>query len=688
MLQMMQKKVVEESEKAEELYEKYMCYCRSSDGALSKSISLAEAKIPEVGSSIEASSANKAQLDADVKSHQMDRDAAKAAIAEATAIREKEKAAYDKSFADGETNYAALKKATVAISQGMAGSFLQTSAAATLRAFLGKKQGMLESDRQEIVAFLSGQQGGEYAPASGEIVGILKQMTDEMFKDQEELSATEVEAVRVYEALMSAKKKEVAALSTSIEEKMARVAELGVEIQTMKGDLDDTSAGLTEDKAFLADLEKGCTSKTAIHEEEKKARADELVALADTIKVLNDDDALELFKKTLPSASSSFLQTQVSVAAVRSRAQAILSSVRVRIPHGQGRHRLDFIALALHGKKIGFDKVLALIDELVATLKSEQADDDHKKEYCAVQLDAADDKKKSLERSLADLETVIEDTKEGVDNVAHEIEALKVGIAALDKSVAEATEQRKAEVAGYKELMASNTAAKELLLFAKNRLHKYYSPKLYKPAAKRELSSGDRIFENEGGFIPTAAAGGIAGTGISALLQLASGTHRRQALPPAPEVAAAYAKKSEESGGVLAMLDLLITDLDKDMTAATTEEKDAQEDYAKFMADARDKRAEDSKSLTDKEAARADLESSLEQSGAEKKSEAQELMGAAKYIHSLHAECDWLLQYFDVRKDARAEEVEALGRAKAVLSGADFSLLQRSARGRKFLRRG
>merc|ERR1719446_539920 len=159
-----------------------------------------------------------------------------------------------------------------------------------------------------------------------------------------------------------------------------------------------------------------CATKTAEWETIVKTRNEELLALADTIKVLNDDDALELFKKTLPGASASFVQLQATSSSVRARALAVL---RQR-PHSV---HLDFIALAIQGKKIGFEKVIGMIDEMVATLKTEQADDDHKKEYCAKEFDIADDKKKSLERSISDLETAIEDTKEKIATVTDEIAA-------------------------------------------------------------------------------------------------------------------------------------------------------------------------------------------------------------------------------------------------------------------------
>merc|ERR1711937_752141 len=104
--------------------------------------------------------------------------------------------------------------------------------------------------------------------------------------------------------------------------------------------------------------------------------------------------------------------------------------------------------------------------------------------------------------------------KEGISTLIAEIKALEEGIVALDKAVAEATEQRKEENADYTELMASDAAAKEILGFAKNRLNKFYNPKLYKAPPKRQLTEEERITVNMGGTLaPTAAPGGIAGTG-------------------------------------------------------------------------------------------------------------------------------------------------------------------------------
>jgi len=422
---------------------------------------------------------------------------------------------------------------------------------------------------------------------------------------------------------------------------------------------------LIDDQDFLANLEKNCAAKKKEWAVRSATRAEELVALADTIKVLNDDDALELFKKTLPTPGVAFMEVKVSAAAVKARALDLVRGVR----------GLEFVALALKGKKIGFAKVIAMIDELVATLGQDQKDDDAKKDYCAKEFDSSDDKKKELERSISDVTTAIADDEEGIAKLKESITALTAGIKALDKSVAEATEQRKEEHADFVNLMAQDTAAKEVMDFAKNRLNKFYNPKLYKAAPKRELSREDRIVVNEGGTLaPTQAPGGIAGTGITALVQ--AHDQSKVAPPPPPETFGAYSKKSGESNGVIAMIDLLIKDLDKEMTEATADEKDAEGDYEQLMADSAAKRTDDAKSLVEQESALTDTEAALQGHQADKTSTEKELGATEQYIHSLHGECDWLLKYFDVRTEARANEVDSLGKAKAVLSGADFSFAQ------------
>jgi len=244
--------------------------------------------------------------------------------------------------------------------------------------------------------------------------------------------------------------------------------------------------------------------------------------------------------------------------------------------------------------------------------------------------------------------SAISSGNEAIATLTDEIATLTAGILALDKSVAEATANRKAEHEEYNQLIASNSAAKEILGLAKNRLQKFYNPKLYKTTAAPVASLAD----------------------ISEHIQ-----HKADPGPP-PETWGAFAKQSEANGGVVQMLNLLIGDLDKEIAEAEAEERDAQADYETLMQDSAEKRTADSKSLSEKQGAKADTQAAVERHTDDLASAEKEYGATMKYIGSLHAECDWLLKYFDVRQQARADEMDSLRNAKAVLSGADYSFAQ------------
>merc|ERR1719181_444073 len=152
----------------------------------------------------------------------------------------------------------------------------------------------------------------------------------------------------------------------------------------------------------------------------------------------------------------------------RQQALALIRSAQ------HGHPELNFIALALQGKKVDFAKVIKMIDELIVVLHEEQKTDTDKKEYCDTQLDLADDKKKELERSVSLLEKAIAKEKEAISMLADEIKSLEEAIVALDKSVAEATEQRKEENEEFTELMANDAAANRAAQRRERRVHRAY----------------------------------------------------------------------------------------------------------------------------------------------------------------------------------------------------------------------
>merc|ERR1719444_633120 len=156
-----------------------------------------------------------------------------------------------------------------------------------------------------------------------------------MAKDLAEAEAAERESAATYKKMVAAKTKEIETLTATIEAKLQQSSEKAVKLVQAKNDLKDTQDGLAEDKKFLAELAKGCKTKEAEWDVVVKTRSEELLALTETIKILNDDDALELFKRTLPSASA-FVQVEVSASSQKARA---LAAVRVAQSHSRDQGR-------------------------------------------------------------------------------------------------------------------------------------------------------------------------------------------------------------------------------------------------------------------------------------------------------------------------------------------------------------
>merc|ERR1719333_277808 len=219
----MQKKVAAEGEEEEKLFEKFMCYCKNGKGALESSIEQAKQTNDQLASSISEADASLKQMKADLKQAQDDRAEAKTAVAKATALREKEASAYATESSELKTNIAATKKATTAIEKGMGGAFLQTSVGSVLKK-LSITMDISAMDREMLTAFLTqGQsQSSDYAPASGQITGILKQMSDTMEATLATATTEEKEAIAEFEGLVAAKTKEVNALTHEVETKTAR----------------------------------------------------------------------------------------------------------------------------------------------------------------------------------------------------------------------------------------------------------------------------------------------------------------------------------------------------------------------------------------------------------------------------------------------------------------------------------
>merc|ERR1719191_670651 len=289
---------------------------------------------------------------------------------------------------------------------------------------------------------------------------------------------------------------------------------------------------------------------------------------------------------------------------------------------------------------------------MVALLGKQQAEDDKSKTYCEGEFDKAADEEAAAKTKLGSLDAALAEQVDAISALMEEINTLTTEVAALDKSVADATEQRKAEHQDYIEFIQMSEAALALVEKAKNRLNKFYNPTLYKAAPKTERTMEGKIID--------------AGTFVQ--------IRRRDdvAPPEAPETFGSYEKKGEKSAGVIGLMDMMAKDLEDDMKDAEYEEKTAQSDYQKLMEKSQATRAANSKGITTKNAAKATLEGKLEAEKSVLADTKEDLSLIATTLSDLHAQCDFLLQNYDLRKEARTNEIESLKNAKAILSGANF----------------
>jgi len=677
LLQAQQVKVEKQGEKQEDMFDKFVCYCKTNSEKLQKNVDDLTAAIPQHEASVKSSTELKAQVEEELKTHKQDREDAQATIDTSTKQRNKEQEAFEAASTESKANIAAMKKAIAALRKGLGEAFLQSSDVNLLQRAVASAKGLSDFDSQQVTSFLEGK---SQMQGSGEIVGILEQMAEQMAADLKESEEGEVASVQDFEALTAAKNKENGAATTAIEDKTGRVGKLAVDIVNSKNDLADAQDAFEEDSNFLLELKKSCAEQTTLFDEVKKMRAQEIAAIGSTIKILNDDDALDLFKQTMPSPGQSFLQVRAHTSS-RARARELIKQAGTAASRTLGSAsasaiQAQFLQLALRGKKAGFEKVIQMMDDFVALLKKEQEDDETQKKYCEGEFDRTEDESKELNRNIKTLGTEIAEGEEAIAGLKDSIAALQQGIVDLDKSVAEATETRKEESAEYSQAKAQNNAALALLDAAKNQLNKFYNPKMYKAPQRRELTEEERIYVSSGGEDPrdaeeaAASANSIAGTGVNVFVQL----HARRGAPPPPPMTIKAYKKSDSSGPV-ALMDRLMTDMKLEMQEDDMEEKQAQKDYEGLTKQSAEKRATDSKTIVEQESQQAEAETRLGKAHKSKKAAGKELMALGEFIGSLHADCDFLVQNFDLRREARDNEIGSIQKAKAVLSGADYDAL-------------
>jgi len=652
LLKDMLKQLEKEAEEDEEIYDKMACWCETNDKEKTKAIADAEARIEDLTTMIEELTAASARLNTEIKNLEGEVAKNQEALDKATALRQKQLAEFNAEEKDALEALSALKAAIVVLSKHHGGAAaLQTEELVSISSMLRHQMhkhadilGEVITPKQKRViasfvqapedyfkdtAFLqTGKQvpsAGSYAPASGEIFGILKQMKETFEANLSQSQKEEMENQKAYEDLKAAKEDEIAAGQEQIETKTQELATTDEKLANDKEDLEDTRNTLSADEKFLMDLKEKCQMTDQEWEERQKTRQEEMAAVSKALAILSSDDAHDLFTKTFNPA---LLQKASSLHSMR-RAQAskVLAAAAKKFQNPR------MAQLATQVRLDAFTKVKKAIDDMVAELMKQKEDEIKHRDWCIDEMNTNERTTEMKTRDRDDLTAKIEDLTATIDALTQAIEQLKAEIAEMQVQLKRAGEDREKENKEFQTTVADQRATQKLLQQALNVLKGFYDKK--------------------------AAAAALVQAG-------------QPAGPPPPPGFKEY-KKSGAAGGVMGMIQQIINDAKAMEAEAIKSEEDAQKAYEDFVKETNNSIEAKTNDITNKSEEKAKAESDKVEAEVEKEAVMTELEQLANEDADLHSSCDFVLKNFEIRQTARDQEIEALKQAKAILSGAKFS---------------
>jgi len=640
LLKDMLKQLEKEAEEDEEIYDKMACWCETNDKEKTKSIADAENRISDLTTKIEELTASSARLSTEIKNLEKEVAENQAALDKATAIRQKELAEFNAEERDLLGSISALKSAVTVLSKH--NSFLQmpsshvVGVAATVQNEMQKHASLLEgvlthSQRRAVASFIQAPSDyfdaeptfkQSYAPQSGAIFGILKQMKETFETNLASSQKEEGQNQKAYEDLKSAKEEEIAAGQAQIDTKTQELADADEKNAQSKEDLADTKKSLSADEEFLSMLKEKCSMTDSEWEERQKTRQLEMEACSKALAVLSSDDAHDLFTKTF---NPSFVQKESAAISTRRADAAKVLSAYPRLA-----------TLAVRVKLDAFTRVKKAIDDMVTALLQEKADEIKHKDFCVEEFNSNELQTEKKTRKKQDLTAKVEDLADQIKQLSAAIDTLKSEVAEMQVQLKRAGEDREKENKEFQMTVADQRATQKLLTAALNILKGFYAKK-------------------------------------AALMQT-----EQPAGPPPPAGFSEY-KKNAAAGGVMGMIQQIINDAKAMEAEVIRSEEDAQKAYEDFVKDSNASIDEKSKDIVNKKESKATAEADQVEANKQLEATMLELEQLANAKADLHSSCDFVLKNFEIRQTARDEEIEALKQAKAILSGAKFEAFLQGA---------
>jgi septal ring factor EnvC (AmiA/AmiB activator) len=639
LLKDMTKQLEKEAEEDEEVYNKVACWCQTNGKDKEKSISDAESSIDRLVTKIEEETASSSRLNTEIQGLEVEVAKNQKALDTATANRRKELAEFNEDEKDTLQSISALKSAVVVLSKHNGGAALldmQAAMRATVHRHHDRIGDMLSVPEMKTVqSFLQAPEDyfdaeptfkQSYAPQSGEIFGILKNMLSTFEADLAQAQKDEMQSQSAFEQLKAAKEDEIKQGQEHLDEKKDELANTDESLANAKEDLEDTRTTLAADQAFLANLKEKCQLTDQEYEERTKTRQEEISAVSEALSFLTSDEAHDLFSRTF-----NFVQrTATTVSANRERAAAILAKTGHRLGSAQ------LVILSDTVRRDAFVKVKKAIDDMIAKLLQDKEDEIKHKDFCIEELNTNERETDLKNRDKEDTQAKIDTLTNEIEQLTNEIDTLKAEIAATQTSLKRAGEDREQENKDFQETVADQRATVKLLEKTLDVLKGFYNKKHKGASLVQEDPAG----------------------------------------PPPPPGFKAYSKNSG-SGGVMGMIQQIINDAKVEEAEAIQAEKDAQAAYESFVKDSNDSITTKSDSIVDKSDTKAKKEGELTDSKKDLENIMIELEELANENADLHKACDFTLKNFDLRQEARDEEVEGLREAKAALNGAVIGFMQK-----------
>jgi len=690
MLKDMKSQLEKEADKEAEMYDQMVCWCETNEKGKVKAIADAEAKDKDLQAEIESRAARFGSVSTEIDAMKKQIAEDGLALKQALAIRENEAAAFREEEKDLVTQMTQLKNAMQVLQkhQGaamlqldapvvsalhsvirdasdayemlMAGqpqtkgtALLQTSQGALLKE-LGSPQETLPVEFARRILERSANQassngflqqpagaGESRASASTGIFGILNTMADQMEKMLSTAQKDELKAKEDYEGLSAAKETSVTVGKEKLDAMQAEDAGNAKALSDAKEDLELTRKTRTADVKFLRNLRVTCQNLDKDWELRSKTRSEEILAVSEALAIITEDDNREMLNK-----AQGFFQIEASTeegAEMRMRRANAASSLRKaaqspnfdaddllaawnnrKVASSVAGPRARLSTLAVTVSLDGFEKVKAAMDKMTADLKAEQEEEVKFKAYCTKEFNEneketfeATDQKDDLEAKMDELEALI--TKLGED-----IAGANKQLADTETGILKASQTREGENAEFQTTVADQRATQAILTKALDRLKAFYKK----------------------------AKGG-------ALVEV----HQE---PPVK-----FGKMKDNAGAspVMGMIAQIVEDSKKTEADAISTERQAQSDYETFVKDSNDLIASLTESVREKTKSISTSKAESEDAKADHTATTGLLEELAEHKATLHGECDFVLQNFDIRQKARLQEMEAIGKAKAILSG-------------------